>query len=81
MSVSSIHVILSLKGLAGPDSSGMSLQYPYHRSKDIADHPGAGEAQGQCGQGELGPKKLLMNSFHFSGVFSFVPACTSALVC
>lgn len=51
----SCHPICLLKGLAGPDSSGMSLQYPYHRSKDIADHPGAGEAQSQCGQGELGP--------------------------
>lgn len=56
MSYSRVPVILCLlKGLAGPDSSGMSLQYPHHRSKDITDHTGAGEAQSQRGQGELGP--------------------------
>ena len=43
------------QGLAGVDSSRMSLQYPHHRSQNHADHPGPGEAQGHRGEGESLP--------------------------
>ena len=33
----------------------MPLQHPYHRSKNNPDHPGPGEAQSQCGEGERLP--------------------------
>lgn len=68
----SCHSLCLLKGLAGADSSGMSLQYPHHRREDGTDHPGAGEAQSQCGQGEFASTNFVKVSCHVKSIILII---------